>query len=58
MLLKGMEGLLLLLLLLAVPARHVSAVLACDKRTSDYQLTDTSTCRKEDINDVLPGKGA
>ena len=42
----------LLLLLLAGPARHVSAKFSCD----GVWLRDTSTCRKEDLNGVFDAK--
>ena len=50
--LKGLEC--LLLLLLAVPARHVSAVLSCSSSGSLYD--DTSTCQKEDLNAAFGAK--
>ena len=51
LLLKGLEC--LLLLLLAGPARHVSADFSCD---SDGWLQDTSACRKEDLIAVFGAK--
>eukprot|EP00729_Bicosta_minor_P013624 gene13624-6561_t len=51
LLLKGLEC--LLLLLLAGPARHVSAEFTC---TGDGFLVDTSACRKEDLDAVFGAK--
>lgn len=52
LLLKGLEC--LLLLLLAGPARHVSAVLSCN--TYGYLYDDTGACRKEEVNAVFGAK--
>ena len=52
LLLKGLEC--LLLLLLAGPARRVSAVFYCNKDGLLYD--DKSVCRKEEVNAVFGAK--